>query len=356
MLYGRPTEATKAEYANIVKQLNQPAAPVAPPASTFTAPTGVAAAPGAPKPAVDKPAIDRPAPPVDKAPALPRLPALNRPSGKIDIQEYTAATPKTIDEIIAERQEAYKKQGIEDPYKGMSEKVEKKREELGTRKEQAKGEFLMNLGFGLTQASRGQELAGLGKGAMQGMAAYKDAMKDVRATEEKLDERLDAYKLAKYQADKTGTDAAIAKRDSMLDKVEAAKIKNIDARNTANTEQAKIQANIYGTETAANTARYVAGVQAATQREYTAALKAQGLDVQRQKILIDAASDYVSKNADKPAYIGKPELLQADAIAFSKNLAAQMGVMVPGGGTQMAPAPVPTADIYQKTYGITPTR
>lgn len=354
MLYGRPNDATKTEYANIVKQLNQPAAPVtpmAPPASTFAAPTGVAAAPGAPKPAVD-----RPAPPVSGAPAAPRLPALNRPSGKIDIQEYNAATPKDIDTILAEQQGVYKKQGLEDPYKGLMDKEEGKRAGLGKRKEEAKGEFLMNLGIGLTKAKRGREGEALGEGAERGLASYKDSMKDVRATEEKLDDRINAYKLAEYQAKKTGTDAAIAKRDSMLDKVEAAKIKNIDARNTANAEQAKIQANIYGTETQANTARYVAGVQASTQRDYTAALKAQGLDVQRQRILIDAASDYVSKNADKPAYIGKPELLQADAIAFSKNLAAQMGVMVPGGGNQMVPTPTPTADMYQKTYGITPTK
>ncbi len=312
------------------------------PFNTDATATGVAAAPGAPKASVDKA-------PAGGAPATPRLPALNRPSGKIDIQEYSAATPKTIDEIIAERQETYKKQGIEDPYKGMSEKVEKKREELGTRKDQAKGEFLMNLGLGLTQSSRGQELAGLGKGAMQGMAAYKDAMKDVRATEEKLDERLDAYKLAKYQADKTGTDAAIAKRDSMLDKVEAAKAKNIDARNAANAKEAEIGAHLFGTETQANTARYVAQLQASTQRDYTAALKAQGLDVQRQKVLIEAAGDYISKNAQAPAYINKPELLQADAIAYSKKLAAEMGVSIPGGGNQTAtPSNRPSLSSFQR--------
>jgi hypothetical protein len=298
-----------------------------------------------------------PPPLADKAPAgpaAPRLPALNRPSGKIDIQEYSAATPKTIDEILAEQQGAYKKQGLEDPYKGLMEKEEGKRAGLGKRKEEAKGEFLMNLGLGLTQAKRGQEFAALGAGAKEGLASYKDAMKDVRATEEKLDDRINAYKLAEYQAKKTGTDAAIAKRDSMLDKVEAAKIKNIDARNTANAEQAKIQANIYSTETAANTARYVAGIHANTQKEMNTLVKQGQLDAKVAQVLLTSEKNFMDANA--ASFIGKPDELARAARAHAIEAAK---VYMPGStaaNSSMAPAPVPTADIYQKTYGITPTR
>jgi hypothetical protein len=53
--------------------------------------------------------------------------------------------------------------------------------------------------------------------------------------------------------------------------------------------------------------------------------------------------------------MNKPDLLQADAIAFSKKLAAEMGVSIPGGGSKVV-APPPTADLYKNTYGITPTR
>jgi hypothetical protein len=306
-----------------------------------------------PTPAADKTGAS-------KAPAGtgggPRLPALKEPSGKIDIEKYNAKPVQELDEITAEQKAAYIKGGYDpDMYKKFGEKDEGKRGEFSKRKEEAKGEFLMNLGLGLVGAKRGQEGEKLSESGIRATASYKEAMKDVRASEEKLDERLRTYAIADNQAKKTGTDAALAKRDRQKELVEAANIKNTEARNAANAEEAKIQANIYGTKTQAETARYVAGVQAATQRDYTAALKAQGLDVQRQRILIDAASDYVAKNGDKPAYMGKPDLLQADAIAFSKRLAAEMGVSIPGGGTQTI-APAPTADIYQKTYGITPTK
>lgn len=304
-------------------------------------------------------------PPADKTdaskapaagPAGPRLPALKEPTGKIDIKEYNARPVQELDVLAKERSEAYRKAGIDpDLYKSMIEKEEGKKEGISKRKEEAKGEFLMNLGLGLVGARRGQEGERLSESAKNAMLSYKDSMKDVRATEEKLEDRINSFKLADQQAKKTGTDADIAKRDRQAELVEAAKIKNTDARNTANAEQAKIEANIYGTKMQADTARYVAGVQAATQRDYTAALKAQGLDVQRQKVLIDAAGDYIAKNADKPAYMNKPDLLQADAIAFSKKLAAEMGVSIPGGGNKTV-VPSPTADLYKNTYGITPTR
>jgi len=358
MLYGRPNDATKTEYANIVKQLNQPAVVPAPNQtdaetarlarqnSSTTNPFYTPPAP-APAPKVDKPAANKSA-----NVGGPRLPALTEPSGKIEVEKYNPKPVQELDEITKEQREAYIKAGYDpDMYKKFGEKDEAKRKDFGTRKEQAKGEFLMNLGVGLMGAKRGREFEALGAGAKEGLASFKDAMKDVRAAEEKLDERLRTYEIADNQAKKTGTDAAIAKRDSQRALAEAAESKFVDAKNAARAEEAKVQANLFGTKMQADTSRYVAQLQAATQRDYTAALKAQGLDVQRQKVLIDAAGDYIAKNADKPAYLDKPDLLQAHAIAFSKRLAAEMGVTIPGGGTQTI-APAPTKDFYKKTYGI----
>jgi hypothetical protein len=204
----------------------------------------------------------------DKAPArerMPgvsssRLPAIARPSGEIAVEKATLGNVKDIDEILKEREDIYKKQGIVDPYAGLMEKEEKKREGIDKRKGEAKGEFLMNLGLGLMSAKRGREFEALGAGAKEGLVAYKDAMKDVRATEEKLDDRINAYKLAKYQADKTGTDAAIAKRDTMLDKKDAAEAEAIKARNAANVAQAQVQQQMYNTDVSSKTSKDVANI------------------------------------------------------------------------------------------------
>jgi hypothetical protein len=205
----------------------------------------------------------------DKAPAReripgvdrgPRLPAIARPSGEIAVEKATLGNVKDIDEILKEREDIYKKQGIVDPYAELTGKEEKKREGIDKRKGEAKGEFLMNLGIGLMGAKRGQEMAALGAGAMKGMADYKDAMKDVRATEEKLEDRINAYKLAEYNAKKTGTDSAIAKRDSMLDKKDAAEAEAIKARNAANVAQAQVQQQMYNTDVSSKTSKDVANI------------------------------------------------------------------------------------------------
>ena len=189
-----------------------------------------------------------------------RLPAISRPSSEIAIEKATLGNVKDIDEILKEREDIYKKQGIVDPYAGLMEKEEKKREGIDKRKGEAKGEFLMNLGLGLMSAKRGRELEALGAGAKEGLVAYKDSMKDVRAAEEKLEDRVNAYKLAEFNAKKTGTDAAIAKRDTMLDKRDAAEADYIKAKNAANAEGAKIQAQLYTADLSSQTSRDVAGI------------------------------------------------------------------------------------------------
>lgn len=193
-----------------------------------------------------------------------RLPAISRPDTKFKLEEISATPVPTLQELNKERAGYYKELGVDtDIYKGMIEKEEGKRGELGKRKEQARGEFLMNLGVGLMQAQKGRELAALGAGAVKGMADYKDAMKDLRASEDKLDDRLNTLRLADQQAKKTGADADINKRDSMLEKYRAAENENIKARNTAKMETAKIDAQLYGTEVQAQTSKDVAGIHVA---------------------------------------------------------------------------------------------
>jgi hypothetical protein len=177
---------------------------------------------------------------------MPQMPTVDFSN----LQQYTAEPvgPDYIPNTLAEAQQIYEQQGIVNPYEGLIKQNEDKRAEIGTRKEQAKGEFLMNLGAGLMNARQGQEVAALGAGATKGMADYKDAMKDVRASEERLDDRIGAFKLADYQAKKTGTDAAIAKRDAARKDLLAAKNKNVETSNAAAIEGEKIKMQGYNAQ------------------------------------------------------------------------------------------------------------
>jgi len=175
---------------------------------------------------------------------IPQMPNMN-----FNLEQYTAAPvgEDFISNALAERKGIYEQEGVINPYEGLMKKSEDKRGEIGTRKEQAKGEFLMNLGVGLMGAKRGQEMAALGAGAMKGMSDYKDAMKDVRQSEEKLEDRVSAYELANYQAKKLGTDAAIDKRDAARKDLLAAQNKNVESKNAATIEGKKLEMQGYNT-------------------------------------------------------------------------------------------------------------
>jgi hypothetical protein len=160
-----------------------------------------------------------------------------------NLQQYTAEPvgPDYIPKTLAETQQIYEQQGIVNPYEGLIKQSEDKRGDINTRKEQAKGEFLMNIGSSLMGAKRGQEGEALREGTTKGLASFKDSMKDVRASEERLDDRIGAFKLADYQAKKTGTDTAIAKRDTARKDLLAAQNKNVETKNAAMLEGKKLE-------------------------------------------------------------------------------------------------------------------
>lgn len=208
----------------------------------------------------------------------PRLPSFQEPSGKINVQEFTAKPVQELKDIRSEKENYYKDLGIDpDVYNKMIEKEEGKRGEFGKRKEEAKGEFLMNLGLGIATSKRGREAEGASEGASRGLASYKESMKDVRAAEEKLDDRINSFRLADQQAKKTGADSDIAKRDHQADLVEAAKAKTVEAKNAAASKEAEVGASLYHTKMSAQTQLQVAQMHTAAQKEYTTALKQQGL-------------------------------------------------------------------------------
>lgn len=285
----------------------------------------------------------------------PRLPALKEPTGDIAVKKYTPKPVQELDEITKEQNEAYRKAGIDpDLYKSMIEKEEGKREGLGKRKEEAKGEFLMNLGLGLVGAKRGQEGEKLSESGRNAMLSYKESMKDVRATEEKLDDRINSFRLADQQAKKTGTDAALAKRDRQKELLEAAESKHVDAQNAAAAKSEEIKAHLFGTKTQAETARYVAQLHANTQKEMNTLVKQGQLDAKIAQVLLTSEKNFMDANA--MSYVGKPEELARDARAHAMEAAKAYLPGSTAAKSSPAPAPAPTADLYKNKYGITPTQ
>jgi hypothetical protein len=244
-----------------------PAVPItdipAPPAAAVPAPP----APPAP-PAADKGA---------KGPAIggrfSKLPGIEAPSTSISVPEikgdfYDAPTPKALGEYGKERTDYLKSMGI-DPkmYEKMIEGVEGKKGKLEKRKSEAKGEALMMAGLGLIGAREGQEFQTLSESGRAALSAYKQDVKELRAAEEKYDERIEALRIADQTAKQTGAEKDIARRDAAMDKVETAKMERSRAQTELNKTQATLQnsANVAGLQ--AKSQIFNTLVSAQTQRE-----------------------------------------------------------------------------------------
>jgi hypothetical protein len=342
-------------------------------AATFTgAPPAVPAAPVAPSPSAEKEARG---PQVAKAPPLP---AIARPEiDKSTFEEKVAkATPKVPDlaktevkapgKILEEQNELYKQAGYDpDVFNNMIKGIEEKKGKAASEKDAAVGLGIMKAGLRLMGSREGQEFQELSAGAQEGLNDYAKAVEKIKDRQEKYDERIDQFRLADAQAKRTGAESALARRDKLAEmlqnderalftaKSQAANVA-VQAATSMNTADKSLMGQLYVSDKSAETQRYVAGIQAQTQREYTNALRAQGIEVNKAKILIDAAGDFISKNAGNPLYMQDPSKLQSDAMAYANSMAVQLGVVPKG--ANMAPPPKPNAAAYENKYGLPPVK
>lgn len=298
------------------------------------------------------------APPAAKTPAAPATPAFKFPDiagYKTDIPVVTAPVPKelTADQAGEERRAQYAKEGY-DPeiYNKMIATIEEKKGEAATEKERAIGEAIMQAGFKLMGARKGQEFAALSEGAQEGLKSFQATMKEAKARQDKLDERMDAFRIADAQARRTGAESDIARAEKQRELVQKAEEAAAKAKNEAAIHAAQFAttrygaevgalANIEGHKISAAATRYAADAHSAVQGAYTQAIRQGQLDERRARTLIEAADHYIKNNADKPGYINKPQLLQQDAMDYAEQMERRF--MSGQRGTSPALA-VPTAN------------
>jgi hypothetical protein len=368
-----PSEGMRgsATFANTLAPTNQSALPPPPPVPAAQNKRGARDGQGAaPSP--------RGTPIVDKSSTLepPKLGDFNPNAIKLTGGKYDMPTIDKLEDITKEREKVeaaagYNKNLTEEQLKRM----EGKKGELADLKSRAGGEALMQFGLGLIGARRGQEFQAVGESGKAALGAYKSDIKELRSAKEKLEEREDALRIADNQAKKTNSAADIAKRDTQVAKYDAAKLEVYKAENDLAGKAAQVSANVYGTQEAAKTSVFntlqaaqtareqrqtqlqIAGMQAQTSREYTSALKAQGLqDSQIKNIMGTASEIYKAALAKNPtadeAAVWSTALRQASQ-GYAQ-VAPMVGKSMPG--ALPPPAPAPTAEFYKNTFGITPTR
>jgi hypothetical protein len=248
-------------------------------------------------------------------------------------------------------------------YSKMIKGIEDKKGKLEKRKGEARGEALMQLGLGLMGAREGQEFQTLSESGIKALGAYKQDVKDLRAAEEKYDERMETLRISDQQAKQTGARSDVAQAEKDRDAFNAARIERAKAQNDLTKTTAQVSAQVYGAkmqadtqrygyEMSADTQRYVAGLQAQTSREYTASLKQQGLqDSQIKNIMGTAAEIYKAALSKNP--MADETQTWAAALQQASSGYASVAPMV---GRTM-PGPVPAApklgkDELKKMYNL----
>jgi len=287
------------------------------------------------------PNLDQGTPGADQTPpGVPQLPAITRPDLNIQPKTYTAPEARALGDISKERLAAYKELGINpEAINEMIAKEEGRRGELEQRKGAMKGEALFEFGAKLLGARRGKEFEAASEAATSAFSGMRQAAKELRADEEKLQDRINAFRLADQQARMTGADKDIAQREKERERVIAAENKAVDAENDFAKAKLTAGTHMYSSELAAQTQRYVADQQAKVYKEYNADLRKMGYEEAEIKNISDIAAKYLIELEKSPmnTQIDKA-LLEQRAMDYAIRAHRQARQAVTGGA---APAPVP---------------
>jgi hypothetical protein len=241
--------------------------------------------------------------------------------------------------------------------------IEKKKGKMADEKDIAVGEAIMQAGLKLMGARKGQEFQALSEGAQEGLKTYQNAAKDLRARQERLDDRMETLRIADAQARRTGAESDITRRDKIAEQVQADNRAVYQAQSQAATQAVQaavnmtnndktVMASMFATETAANTQLRIAQINAQTQREYTQAFKAQGLqDSQIKNIMGTASEIYKAALAKNPT----ADETQTWAAALQQAASGYASVAPMVGRTMPGPAPAAPKlgkDELKKMYNL----
>ena len=192
----------------------------------------------------DKPFITRPT-----IPDAPVLGAFDPNKIKIPGEDLPTYTERDRKAIRTERRAAELEEGVDpEMYAKMIKGVEDKKGKLAKRKGEAGGEAFMNFGLGLMGARKGEEFQTISKSGKEALGIYKQDVKDLRAAEEKYDERIEALRMSDQQAKLTGARADQAQVEQDRQLAFNANVERIKAKNDLSKSSVLAGVQLYGTE------------------------------------------------------------------------------------------------------------
>ena len=200
-----------------------------------------------PSPEVFKPKTEV-APPADQ-----NVPMIRKERGapeeftKIDPEQIAVPEATSLKAERERREGAYSEAGVDtNMYKEMMAEVASRKEGGAKKREQALGMALMMTGLGLVGARRGQEFQTLSGAGRQALAQFQGTMDNIVANEDKLDNMVRELKMAENNYKKTGAESDLSRVRDRENKIEAIGIKNMELKNAAKLESAKLAVTKYG--------------------------------------------------------------------------------------------------------------
>lgn len=167
--------------------------------------------------------------------------------GKITAEQIAVPDATSLKAERERREGAYSEAGVDtNMYKEMMAEVASRKEGGAKKREQALGMALMMTGLGLAGARRGKEFETLSGAGRQALAQFQGTMDNIVANEDKLDNMVRELKMAENNYRKTGAESDLARMRAREDKIEAIGIKNMELKNAAKLESAKLAVTKYG--------------------------------------------------------------------------------------------------------------
>jgi soluble lytic murein transglycosylase-like protein len=319
---------------------------------------------GAPEAEGGKPTPSMPniAPPNLKGTSFEDYVARTTPKvGKLDVTQT-----KDLKTLGAERRQAEVDEGLDpDMFSKIIKGIEEKKGKAASEKDAALGLGIMKAGFKLMGSRKGQEFQTLSEGAQEGLNDYAKAVERVKDRQDKYDERIEQLRMADAQAKRTGLQSDIARRDRLEERAQVDKTALFNAENAA--ANAGVQAaatlssndqnrlvDIWKTEKTTGAQKYAVDMQAKVQSELNEVYRMGMLQANQAKIVMDAANDFIAKNAALPAYMKDPAKLKNDAVAYAYEMAGNLGIL-PKGATVPQPRQF-TKDELNRMYNLQPVK
>lgn len=216
---------------------------------------------------------------------------------KGEVPVYRAKAPEQIDLTKAAemRKESERLAGLSpNLYEDLRKDVIADKEDFAKQRDQAQGMALLQFGFGLMGARRGEEFQTASAAAQQALSSYGSSLKEIKTSEKEMKKSLRDLKIAEAAYKKSNADKDLSRVEEAKKQLQANEENYVRALN----DGVKNKVDLFKTKTQQDTQIRTAEIGANAQ--ITSQKIAAGAPGAEQKLLATIHAEEVAKNPENP--------------------------------------------------------